>query len=314
MSILEAVSFHSGIPEALRDLDLTSLRLFVTVCETGNIARAAEKANIVGSAISKRLAQLEDTVGTPLLVRKRHGVAPTPAGKTLLEHARSMLAGAARIERDMEAYASGVRGQVRILASASAMAESLADDVAAFLQQPRHKNIQVDMEERISPEVVRGIRDGTASLGVCWDAADLGPLQSLPYRCDHLCMVLPPDHPLAGRKTLRFEQTLDYEHVSLPVNSAVQVLLHRAAAQLGRTLSHRVIVTSFEAALRVVRAGLAISLVPREVAEIHARAYGLNVVPLAEPWAQRRFIICFRDAQALSPAAQLLASHLAQNA
>ena len=63
----------------MRDLDLTTLRLFVSVCETGNIARAGERANMVGSAISKRLAQLEDTVGTPLLLRKRRGVVPTPA-------------------------------------------------------------------------------------------------------------------------------------------------------------------------------------------------------------------------------------------
>ncbi len=161
----------------MRDLDLTSLRLFVTVCETGNIARAGERASIVGSAISKRLAQLEDTVGTPLLVRKRHGVMPTAAGQTLLEHARSILDSAARIERDMHGYAAGVRGQVRILASVSAMSESLADDVAAFLQMPGNGNIQVDMEERVSPDIVRGVRDGTASVGVCWDAAD-------PARCN----------------------------------------------------------------------------------------------------------------------------------
>ncbi|MDB5872114.1 MAG: transcriptional regulator, LysR family-like protein [Ramlibacter sp.] len=295
----------------MRDLDLTTLRLFVSVCETGNIARAGERASIVGSAISKRLAQLEDTVGTALLVRKRHGVQPTAAGQTLLEHARAMLDGAARIERDMGGYAAGLRGQVRILASVSAMAESLADDVAAFLQLPAHGNIQVDMEERVSPEIVRGVRDGTASVGVCWDAAELGELKSRPYRSDHLCMVVPAKHPLAARKSLRFEQTLDYEHVSLPVNSAVQVMLQRAAARLGRTSIHRVIVTNFEAALRVVRAGLAISLVPREVAEVYVSAYGLKIIPLAEPWARRRFIICFRDAKSLSPSAQLLVDHLA---
>jgi DNA-binding transcriptional LysR family regulator len=296
----------------MRDLDLTTLRLFVAVCDAGNIARAGEKSAIVGSAISKRLAQLEATVGTPLLVRKRHGVAPTAAGQSLLEHARGMLAGAARIERDMQAFSAGLRGQVRILASASAMAESLADDVADFLKAPAHANIQVDMEERISPEVVRGIRDGTASLGICWDAADIGSLQQRRYRSDHLCMVVPAGHPLAGHASLRFEQTLDYDHVSLPISSAVQVMVQRAAARLGRTVNYRVIVSNFEAALRVVRAGLAISLVPREVAQVHAHAWNLKLVPVAEPWAQRRFIICFRDAQALSPAAQLLADHLTQ--
>lgn len=298
----------------MRDLDLTTLRLFVSVCEAGNIARAGEQANIVGSAISKRLAQLEDQVGTPLLLRKRHGVVPTPAGQTLLEHARGMLDGAARIARDMEAYAAGGAGQVRILASVSAMTESLADDVAAFLRQPAHRHIHVDMEERVSPEIVRGVREGLASLGVCWDAVDRAGLQCRPYRRDSLCVAVPERHPLAGRKSLRFEDTLDFEHVSLPVNSAVQVMLQRHAAQLGRSVQHRVIVTNFEAALRVVRAGLAISLVPREVAQGPTETMGLRLVPLAEEWAERRFIICFRDPQSLSPAAQLLADHLASQA
>jgi DNA-binding transcriptional LysR family regulator len=298
----------------LRDLDLTTLRLFVAVCETGNIARAGERANIVGSAISKRLAQLEDQLGTALLVRKRHGVEPTAAGQTLLEHARSMLDGAARIARDMDSYVAGAHGQVRILASVSAMTESLADDVASFLKMPAHRTIQVDLEERVSPEIVRGVREGLASLGVCWDAADLGTLQSRPYRSDRLCIVVPPGHALAARQTLRFADTLDYEHVSLPINSAVQVMLQRAAAQLGRSMVHRVIVTNFEAALRVVRAGLAISLVPREVAQVQAATYGLRIIPLAEPWAERRFIICFRDAQSLSPAARMLVDYLAAQA
>jgi len=294
----------------LRDFDLTTLRLYVSVCETGNIARAGEKASIVGSAISKRLAQLEEQVGTPLLVRKRHGVVPTPAGQTLLEHARGMLDGAARIERDMQAYVAGGRGQVRILASVSAMTESLAEDVATFLRASAHRSIRVDMEERVSPEIVRGVREGLASLGVCWDATDHSGLQTRPYRRDTLCVVVPKGHPLARRSSVRFLDTLDYEHVSLPVNSAVQLMLQRQAGQRGRSVKHRVVVSNFEAALRVVRAGLAISLVPREV--VDATALGaLHLLPLAEPWAERRFIVCFRDAQSLTPAAQLLVEHLA---
>lgn len=301
----------------MRDLDLTTLRLFVTVCETRNMARAAEQAHIVGSAISKRLAQLEETVGTPLLVRRRHGVEPTPAGETLLEHTRTMLASADRIEQDMAAYVSGVRGQVRLLATASVMAESLADDVAAFLKNPAHRDIRVDMEERISPEVVRGVWQGSASLGICWASdhgADLGALQSRPYRSDHLAIVVHPTHPLAGYRSVRFEQTLDHEHVSLPVTSAVQVMLKRAAAALGKTLVNRVIVSNFEAALRVVKANLAISVVPQEVAQPYATAHNLRVIALDEPWARREFAICFRDEASLSPASRLLMTHLQMQA
>ncbi len=294
----------------MRDLDLTTLRLFVSVCETGNIARAAERANIVGSAISKRLVQLEEQLGTPLLARKRYGMVPTLAGQTLLEHARAMLDSAARIAADMHNFAAGASGQVRILVAASAMTEWLADDVAAFLAQPAHRTIQVDLEVRESPEIVRGVREGLASLGVCSDAAMLGTLESRPYCSDHLDVVVPTGHPLAARESLRFEETLDYEHVSLPVNSLVQVMLHQCAASLGRPLRHRVIVNSFEAALLVVRSGLAISVVPREVAGPLAEAHQLHLVPLDEPWSERRFVICFRDAPTLTPAAQLLLEYL----
>lgn len=298
----------------MRDIDLITLRLFVAVCETGNMARAGERANIVGSAISKRLAQLEDQLGTPLLLRKRHGVVPTAAGNTVLEHARGMLDGAARIHRDMESYASGTRGKVRVLASVSAMTESLADDVAAFLGMPAHRSTQVDLEERISPEIVRGVRDGLASVGVCWDAVALGALEARPYRSDHLCVVVPQGHSLSQRKRLRFEETLDFEHVGLPVNSALELLLQRAALEVNRPLVNRIVVSNFEAALRVVSAGLAIGLAPREVAERQAASYGLRTIALAEPWAERRFVVCFRDANELSLAAQSLVDHLVARA
>jgi hypothetical protein len=65
----------------MRDPDITTLRLFVAVCDAGNIARAAEQQHIVASAVSKRLAALEQTLGTPLLERRRGGVAPTAAGR-----------------------------------------------------------------------------------------------------------------------------------------------------------------------------------------------------------------------------------------
>jgi DNA-binding transcriptional LysR family regulator len=275
------------------------------------MTRAGERAHLVGSAISKRLAQLEDQLGTPLLVRKRHGVVPTMAGQTLLEHARAMLDSAARIEADMRGFAAGVRGQVRILASVSAMTESLADDVAAFLALPAHGNIRVDLEERTSPEIVRGVQEGMASLGVCWDAAPLGGLATRPYRSDHLCVVVPQGHALAGRAAVRYEETLAYEQVGLPAVSAVQALFAQLAGALGQVPRTRVVVSNFEAALRVVRAGLAISLVPREVAAPLAGPYGLQLVDLDEPWALRRFVVCLRDAQALTPSAQLLLEHLA---
>lgn len=297
---------------SMRDLDLTSLRLFVSVCDSGNIARAAEQHHIVASAVSKRLAQMEADTGVPLLVRQRRGVVPTAAGEALLEHARTMLACAQRIRQDMSVHGAGLHGQVRVLAAMSAIAEFLPDEIAAFLRDPAHRQIQVDIDEDTSKMVVQGVSEGRAALGICWDAADFKGLESLPFRQDHLAVVVPAGHPLAGRKRIAYAHTLDHEQVGLPPASAVQRQFERAAALAGKTLRYRTTVSGFDAALRVVAAGLAISVVPREIAVQHAAAARLRVIPLTDAWAERTFALCFRDRDALSPAAQALVTHLTQ--
>jgi DNA-binding transcriptional LysR family regulator len=294
----------------MRDLDLTTLRLFLTVCETRNIARAAEIHNIVASAISKRLLQLEDSVGNVLLERRRRGVMPTAAGEILLEHARAILAGADRVARDMAAYGKGIQGQVRVLATVSSIAEFLPDDIANFLQVPAHRDIRIDIEEAISRDLVRGLREGVAPVGVCWDAADLEGLQTRGYRHDHLAIVAHPSHPIARRSRCAFEQTLEFDHVGLPASTAVHTMLARAAAIIGHPISYRAVVSTFDASLRCVRANLGIAVVPREVAEPVAESFGVKVVQLSDAWAKRRFALCFRDAEKLSPAAKLLLAHL----
>lgn len=298
----------------MRDLDLKSLRLLVAVCDHQNIKQAAVQEHIEPSAISKRIAQLEETLGSPLLVRGRRGVQPTPAGMALLEHARSLLFTMDRIEADVAAFSGGARGNVRLVASASAVAESLLDDVAAFMRDPANRGIQVDIEERLSIDVIRKVREGSASIGVCWDSVGLQGLQHRAYRDDQLALAVHVDHPLATRKSVRFEQTLDFEHVGLPPATAVYTMLHRAAAKAGRSLSYRIIVSNFDAALRVVAANLGISVIPFQVSLMHAPRGEIKVVPLVDAWAKRRFAVCFREQRALTPAAARMVDFLAGKA
>lgn len=296
----------------VHDLDLTTLRLFVAVCDHRNIARAGEQEHIGASAVSKRLAHLEQQVHAPLLERHRRGVLPTAAGEILLEHARAMLATADRVARDMTAYRHGVKGQVRLLASVSSISESLPDDIAAFLQRPEHAQIRVDIEERTSTELVRALREGLAPVGVCWDAADLEGLQAQPYRSDRLAIAVHPAHPLARLRSCTLAQTLDCDHVGLPANTAVHTMLARAAAIIGQPIYYRAVVSTFDASLRCVQAGLGVAVVPREVAERAGDLARMKIVPLKDAWARRRFAICYRDPAQLSPAARLLVDHLGQ--
>ncbi len=295
-----------------RPFDPVTLRMFVAVCEERNIARAAERESIVASAISKRLAALESELGVPLVKRGRRGVEPTAAGEVLLRQARDVLRTMERMRAELAEFASGVRGAVRVFASLSVLSESLPDDVGAFLA--RHRTVRVSLEERISAEIVRAVRDGAVDFGVCWDATDLAGLATVAYRTDRLCVALAPSHPLAGRRKLAFVETLPYEQIEILPGSIVQATLRRAAALAGEALRHRIQVSTFDAACRNVAAGLGIAIVPREATETYVKARALRLVPLTDPWAVRRFVVCMRSRGALTAAARLLVDHLHRRA
>lgn len=295
-----------------RPLDPLSLQHFVAVCDEGSLARAAEREAIVPSALSKRIAALEAEVGTALLVRRRRGVEPTPAGQALLAGAREMLVQAQRVRAEVAAFAAGVQSSVRVLASPSVLAEQLPEDIARFLAV--HPALRVSLEERTSPEIVRLLREGAADLGVLWDEGDLEGLATLPYRSDGLCAAMSPAHPLARRAGLRFADTLAEVSVGIAVGGLMDRLLRRQAALLGRTLVHRIQVSSLDAACRIVAAGLGVAIVPREAAVPHAGAGRIALVPLADAWARRRFVIASRARPPLASSALRLAMHLQREA
>lgn len=296
----------------LRPLDPISLQLFIAVCEEGSLAAAALRESLVPSALSKRISALEAEIGLPLLRREHRGVVPTPAGEALLTRAREVLLALEATRTELGAFVEGAQGSVRLLASPSAMAEALPDDLAHFMA--RHPRLQVSVEETVSPQIVRMLRDGAADLGVLWDVGDLSGLQLEPYRSDRLCVAMAPGHPLARRPSLRYADTLGQAVVGVAVGGLMDQMLRRQAALLGTVPVYRMQVSNMDAACRVVAAGLGLAILPREVAVPHAGAGRLALVTLDEPWAARRLVIASRPDPLRPAAARLLARHLVEAA
>jgi DNA-binding transcriptional LysR family regulator len=291
-----------------RHFDPVTLRLFVAVCEERNIARAAEREAIVPSAVSKRIAAIEEEIGAPLLVRGRRGIEPTAAGEALLRQARDILGAMERMHAELSEFTTGVHGSVRVVASVSVLAERLPDDIGSFLK--RYRSVRVSLDERVSSDIVRSVREGAADLGVLWDVADLSGLRSVPYRRDHLCVAVDPDHPLARRKRVRFEETLAHAAIGVAPGGMMETMLRRQAALAGRAIVYRIQVSSLDAACRIVAAGLGLAIMPREAIAPDARSAGLVLLPLGDAWAERCFVICSRSDATLSASARLLVEHL----
>lgn len=295
-----------------RRIDLTSLQLFVAVCELGSIGKAAEREFIAASAVSKRLSDLEATLDTTLLYRHTRGVDLTPAGESLLHHARSVLFSLEKMHSELSEYAAGVRGHVRVHASISAIVQFLPEDLGTFTRQ--HTEVKIDLEEHLSTEVVRAVQEGAADLGICNIADGIGDLQARPYREDQLVLIVPSGHALCSEKSVAFEQTLDFDHVGLHSNSSIYLAVRQAAALAGRTIKLRIHVTGLDAMCRMIHNGLGVGVMPERAFELMHGVGELAAIPLRDGWARRKIQMVARDFSTLPLTARSLVEHLSARA
>jgi DNA-binding transcriptional LysR family regulator len=288
--------------------DLSDLRLFRHVVEAGSITGGAERAHLALAAASTRIRNMEEALGAALLVRGRQGVTPTQAGRTLLQHARLILQQAERLREDLSAYAGGLAGQIRVLSNTNALTEFLPEALSSFLAA--HHNVSVDLEERLSDEIVGMVAERVADLGIVAGTVDVSALETYPFRKDRFVLVVARDHPLAGRSQVAFAEVLDHDFVGLDRASALQRFLSAKAAPSGRPLRLRVQLRSFDAVCRMVECRVGIGIVPETTARRVARTMAISAVALSDVWALRELTICIRSLAELPPYARQLVEHL----
>src|SRR6201996_5008503 len=291
-----------------RRVDLTTLRLFIAICEEQNLTRAANREGIAASAVSKRMNDFELAFGVTLFKRLAKGMALTPAGEALLHHARLTLLNVEKIAVELSEYAQGVRGHVRMLANLSAIVQFLPEDLSAFFAA--HELLRVDLQERPSGQVISGIEEGAAEIGICSGAAETRSLEAFHYRYDHLVLVMRRDHPLAGRDGLLFTDTLDFDHIGLHTASSIYLRAQLAASEVGKPMRLRINVPGFDAVCRMVQANMGIGLIPDRAFEVVGAGLGLAAVPLRDDWARRELKIVVRDEAQLSHTGGLMLKHL----
>jgi DNA-binding transcriptional LysR family regulator len=292
--------------------DLVDLDLFRHVVEAGSITHGAERAHLALGAASTRIRHMEEAFGAALLVRGRQGVTPTQAGRTLIQHARTMLRQATRLREDLGAYAGGSAGHVRMLSNTNALTEFLPEALSSFLAA--HPHVSVDLEERLSDEIVGLIAEGVGDIGIVAGTVDASTLETHPFRHDRFVLVVARAHPLAAHGAIGFVDVLDHDFVGLDRASALQRFLADKAARAGRPLRLRVQLRSFDAVCRLVECNVGIGIVPETTARRVASMMAIVPVVLTDAWAARALTICVRSLKELPPYARDLVAHLRSGA
>ncbi|MGF6505956.1 LysR family transcriptional regulator [Paraburkholderia sp. 32] len=292
----------------LKKLDLTSLRLFVAVCQERNIARAAQREFIASSAVSRRIAEIEALIGLPVIQRQSRGITVTPVGETVLRYALAIIGNIEQMSAELSRFSTGVKGRVRVVANLSSIVQFLPEDVAAFGRA--FPDVAIELEEENSADVLRIVDEHGADFGICNPVAGSEAFEQVPYRQDRLAVLVPGGHRLAGAARVNFDDLLHDSFVGLRSESALTRLLAQQAASAGRQLEVRMRVSSLDALCRMVHAGLGIAIVPEPVGLLYVNTLDVRLLPLADAWAERHLIIIFKAREQLSASAAALVSFL----
>ena len=292
--------------------DLIDMQLMVNVASARSMTKGAERSFLSLPAASTRVKNLESHLGTALLYRSSQGVTLTPSGEAFVRHARVVLRQLEHLRGDIQEYANGVKGRIRIVANTTAMNEFMPEVLGRYLSS--HPDVNVELRERLSFLVVKAIVEGSADVGVTALAEGAQDIEFLPYRTDRLVLVTPLDHPLAVADTVDFDETLGFDYVGLSEASAIHAFLLQAADDLGRVLRFRVEVSNFEAACRMISAHVGIGVIPESAAQRYARNLPLKLIALNDEWALRKLHICVRRLDSLPVFAQEFVSLLVKDA
>ena len=292
----------------LKKLDLTSLRLFVAVCQERNIARAAEREFIASSAVSRRIAEIEAMIGLPVIQRQSRGITVTPVGETVLRYALAIIGNIEQMSAELSRFSSGAKGRVRVVANLSSIVQFLPEDVAAFGRA--FPEVSIELEEENSADVLRIVDEHGADFGICNPVAGSEAFEQVPYRQDRLAVLVPGGHRLAGAPRVAFGELLEDRFVGLRSESALTRLLAQEAGSAGRQLDVRMRVSSLDALCRMVHAGLGIAIVPEQVGLLYVNALDVRLLSLTDAWAVRRLIMIFKAREQLSASAAALVGFL----
>lgn len=289
-------------------LDLLTLRVVIAVAESGSISAGSDRLQLAVAAASARISAMEAALGVRLFERSPRGVAPTPAGRMLVQRGRELLADADLLATDLRDWSLGLAGHVRMLANASALLQSLPARLQEFMCS--HPRIRVDVEERMSPAIAGALLEGRADVGVVDVITPSQGLEFAPFFRDTLALVVAAGHPLADAAQVRLPQLFGERFIVLGGANALTNRLFNAAAALGENILVHQQMRSFDAACRMVAAGLGVAVLPRQAIAPQLAHLPLRAIPLAEDWADRTHYLALRTGADAPAAARTLVEAL----
>jgi DNA-binding transcriptional LysR family regulator len=242
-------------------MDVRALRYFAAVADHSSFSRAAEALNIVQSAVSHRIRELEDEVGTRLFAREGRSVRLTEAGATLLTDARRIIQSVTDAKERLRKLADGEAGQLRIGFQAAACRRPIVSESLIEFRR-HHPNVALELSPMTGQSMEEALAKGEIDGGFFYRHGNPPLNHRVLYR-DNWVLAMPISHKLASAEEVRLDQLQDENFIVLP--RKVTPILHDRilAACAAGGLIPKVVQEAFEETmvLNLVAVGLGVAFV-----------------------------------------------------
>jgi DNA-binding transcriptional LysR family regulator len=289
-------------------MELRLLESFARVAALGSLTRAAEELHLTQPALTRQIAALEKQLGVVLLARLPRGVALTPAGEALEQHALRLLRMADEAAADVREVAAGRSGRLVVGASSTAATYVLPPLLARFRRD--HPGVELSVLTGGSSRVCEMVRGGEAHVGVVTAPADGRALRSIVLGELETVVVLHPKHPLAGAEwpEIAPEALAEAPLILMQSGTNLRARVDEILAAAGVSARVDMELDSVEAIKQMVAAGLGLSLIPAVAVRREVAAGELVARPLAGVDHSGRHLCCVvpTDREPRPPLSQFL--------
>lgn len=265
-------------------MTLERLRVFLAVAERQHVTAAARALNLTQSAVSNAIAALEEEHQVRLFDRVGRGIVLNETGRAFMPEARAVLARAAAAEAALADMSALRRGRLAVFASQTIASYWLPRRLVGFHQA--HPGVELAVQIGNTREAAEAVLNGAAEIGLVEGAVDEPALEQTRIGSDRLAVLVTPDHPWAGRRSLAAEDLIASPWVLREPGSGTRSTLEdaiRAAGVDPGDLDLTMTLPSNEAVLAAAEAGAGATALSESVAYASVAAGRLATAPFTLP-------------------------------
>jgi LysR family carnitine catabolism transcriptional activator len=286
---------------ARKRIGFRHLQAFVEVCEHRHFTRASQSLAISQPALSALISQLEQDLGTRLLIRTTRSVEVTPAGREFLVSAARIVADLQRSVQEVQDYSELRRGRLRVAALPSLCAFILPQVAKTFCA--RHSGVDLSIIDVMGDEVVDQVTRRQVDFGIGY-VISTDMVLAEPLLTDRLVAVGLPDR-FGGKRSLRWKDLAGVDLIAMSQGTTIRRLVERACHEAGVTPKIVLEASQMPTALAYAREGLGIAVLPSS--GVPGQTDGLALVDLTAPTVERSLsVITARNNPISPPAAAFL--------